>query len=69
MAFATKTTIVAEMEKTPTWIKAELKIDKLLTQLKNDGRRSATITNYKRTLKLLLRKNANLLTQKTPKQS
>jgi len=57
---AQKTKICAEMERTPTWIKAEIQIDKLLTQLKNDGRRPVTVTNYKRTLRLLLRKNADL---------
>jgi hypothetical protein len=44
------------MERTPTWIKVELQIDKL----QNDGRKPVPVTNYKPTLRLLLRKNANL---------
>ena len=57
-----KTKICAEME-TPLAaidIKVLLQIEKFLTQLENDGKKPQTITNYRKNLKLLLRRTADL---------
>jgi integrase len=41
-------------------IKATQQVEKLLTQLKNDGRKAGTINNYRKALKRLLREGADL---------
>ena len=52
----------AEKERTPTQneIKAAPQIEKLLIQLENDGKKQGTIRNYRKYLKQLLRRGANL---------
>jgi integrase len=52
----------AEMERTPTEneIRATPQIEKLLTQLKNDGRKAVTLVNYRKALRVLLRSGADL---------
>jgi integrase len=51
-----------EKKKTPTEneIKAAPQIEKLLIQLKNDGRKPGTVKNYRKTFTRLLRANADL---------
>ena len=53
---------VAELEKTPTEneLKAAPKIEALLTQLKNDGRKPGTVKNYRKMFNRFLRVGANL---------
>ena len=62
MTATQKIKICAENGKTPTEneIKATPQIEKLLTQLENDGKAEATIKNYRVYLKMLLANNADL---------
>jgi len=59
----------AEMEKSPTEneIRAIPQIDKLLVQLKNDGRKPGTIANYRKMFNRLLRAHADLFNPESVK--
>ena len=63
LAPTTKLKIVAEKERhspTENELKAAPQIEKLITQLVNDGRKPSTIANYRKSFKLLLRAGADL---------
>ena len=69
LASTTKLKIVAEKEKSPTEneIKAWPQIEKLITQLENDGRKPCTIANYRKSFKLLLKLGADLFNPESAK--
>jgi integrase len=63
LASTTKLNVVAEKERhspTENELKAAPQIEKLITQLVNDGRKPSTIANYRKSFKLLLRAGADL---------
>jgi len=62
LAAAQKIKTCAELEKSPTEneLKSAPQIEKLLIQLKNDGRKPGTVTNYRKMFNRLLRANADL---------
>ena len=70
LASTQKTKICAEKERhspTENELKASPQIDKLITQLENDGRKPATIDNYRKSFKLLLKGNADLFDPESTK--
>ncbi len=69
MVSAQKIKICAEKDHTPTEyeLKAAPQIEKLLVQLKNDGKAKTTILNYQIYLGLLLKKGANLFNPESTK--
>jgi integrase len=70
LASTQKTKICLESERhTPTEneIKAWLQIEKFLIQLKNDGRKDGTITNYRKSFKRLLKDGADLFDPESTK--
>jgi hypothetical protein len=64
-----KIKICAEMERTPTEneVKATPQIEKLITQLVNDGRKPCTIANYRKSFNLLLKNGADLFDPESTK--
>ncbi|MGA2682068.1 MAG: tyrosine-type recombinase/integrase [Candidatus Bathyarchaeia archaeon] len=62
MVSTTELKTVAEMERTPTEneLRAAPQIEKLLIQLKNDGRKPGTVKNYRKMFNRLLKEKADL---------
>jgi integrase len=70
LAPTTKLKIVAEKERhspTENELKAAPQIEKLITQLVNDGRKPCTIRNYRKSFKLLLKNGADLFDAESTK--
>jgi integrase len=69
LAHSTELKTVVEKERTPTEneVKAAPQIEKLLIQLRNDGRKAVTLVNYRKSLRILLKAGADLLDPESTK--
>lgn len=66
---ATETkTVAGEPNHAETEIKVVPYVEKLLAQLKNDGRKTSTVNNYRKSLRRLIREGADLLNSENTKE-